>query len=188
MEYSKENIKILTKKIYQSRLRLLSNHPFFGVLVLDLLFSLDDKIKTFSTDGKTIYFNPNYLSRLSEYELDFCLLHEIMHIILKHPFKKNNYSDKNVYHLACDIVVNSNIINALSSSFSKITIQGHVIPHLSPDGREGYLCSVQEIYDLLLKTSKKKNHKIIKASCIIQNLMNMIQTFQFIFRELTFNH
>ena len=97
MEFSKENINNLTKKIYSSRLRLLTNHPFFGVLVLDLLFALDEKTRTFSTDGKTIFFNPNYLSKLSDYELDFCLLHEIMHIILKHPFKKSNYSDKNVY-------------------------------------------------------------------------------------------
>ena len=172
MEYSKENINNLTKKIYNSRLRLLTNHPFFGVLVLDLLFALDDKIRTFSTDGKTIYFNPNYLSKLSDYELDFCLLHEIMHIILKHPFKKSNYSDKNIYHAACDIVVNSNIINSLSPFFSNLTIQGHIIPHTSPDGKEGYLCSVQEIYDLLIKKQRKKDKKINKNKSIDDGFQN----------------
>ena len=87
MDYSNKG-KELTRKVYYSRMRILSNHPFFGMLILDVKFRLDSEEKTFSTDGTTISFNPIFLEKLNEEELDICLLHSIMHIVLKHPFRR----------------------------------------------------------------------------------------------------
>ena len=47
MDYSNK-INQLTKKIYYSRLRMLTNHPFFGVFALDMKYTLDSKEKTFA--------------------------------------------------------------------------------------------------------------------------------------------
>ena len=73
MDYSNKG-KELTKKVYYSRMRILSNHPFFGMLILDVKFRLDSEEKSFSTDGTTIYFNPTFLEKLKEEELDISFL------------------------------------------------------------------------------------------------------------------
>ena len=164
---SLDKVKQLTKKIYDSRLRMLTNHPFFGMLSLNLKYTLSNKIETFSTNGKAISFNVNYLDLLTSEELDFCILHCLMHIVLKHPFRAHKYSNKEIYNLACDIIVNSNILYSLDLIGKKeIIIQGIKMPHLTLDNQEGYLFTVDEIYnDLISKLNKEPK----------QNLNNLIK-------------
>ena len=148
---SLNKVKILTKKIYDSRLRMITNHPFFGMLSLNIKYSLSNKIDTFTTNGKSIVFNMDYLELLTSEELDFCILHCLMHIVLKHPFKARKYQNKELYNLACDIVVNSNILYSLDLINKKeITIQGIKMPHLTFDNKEGYLFTVDEVYNNLI--------------------------------------
>lgn len=151
MDYSKK-VNELTRKIYYSRLRMLTNHPFFGVLALDMKYSLDSKIESFTTDGTTITFNPNFLDRLgSEEEVDICILHSIMHTILKHPFKEKDYKNKRIYNLACDIVVNSNILYSADLIGKKeLVVLGQILPHKVPNGKEGYEFTTKEVYEMLM--------------------------------------
>ena len=157
MDYSNKG-KELTRKVYYSRMRILSNHPFFGMLILDVKFRLDSEEKTFSTDGTTISFNPIFLEKLNEEELDICLLHSIMHIVLKHPFRESNYANKELYNLACDIVVNSNILYSIGglSSKKELIVQGQILPHKTPNGEEGFKYSTQEVYNMLMKGKVEK--------------------------------
>lgn len=161
MDYSNKQIE-LTRKVYYSRMRILSNHPFFGMLVLDMKFRFDSEEKSFSTDGTNICFNPNYLDLLKEDELDICLLHCIMHVVLKHPFREKEYENKELYNLACDIVVNSNILYSISgvSNKKELVVLGKVLPHKTPNGEEGYKYSTQEVYWMLLNgRAEKPKHK-----------------------------
>lgn len=157
MDYSNKG-KELTRKIYYSRMRILSNHPFFGMLILDVKFKLDTEEKSFSTDGTNIIFNPMFLDKLSEEELDICLLHSIMHIVLKHPFRESNYANKELYNLACDIVVNSNILYSIGglSSKNELIVQGQILPHKTPNGQEGFKYSTQEVYSMLMEGKVEK--------------------------------
>lgn len=157
MGYSNKQVE-LTRKVYYSRMRVLSNHPFFGMLVLDLKFRFDSEEKTFSTDGTNIYFNPNYLDLLKEEELDICILHCIMHIVLKHPFREVEYENKELYNLACDIVVNSNILYSISgvSNKKELVVLGKILPHKTPTGEEGYKYSTKEVYWMLLNGRAEK--------------------------------
>ena len=157
MDYSNKG-KELTRKVYYSRMRILSNHPFFGMLILDVKFRLDSEEKTFSTDGTSISFNPTFLDKLKEEELDICLLHSIMHIVLKHPFRDANYANKELYNLACDIVVNSNILYSIGglSSKKELIVQGQILPHKTPNGEEGFKFSTQEVYNMLMKGKVEK--------------------------------
>lgn len=156
MDYSSK-VNEYKKKIYYSRLRMLTNHPFFGLFALDMKYSINEKEKTFSTNGYAITFNPNFLEMLSEEEVDICILHCILHTILKHPFKEKKYENKAMYNLACDIVVNSNILFSIDKIGQKeLKILGQKLPHLAPDGKEGYLYSSDDIYYMLLKSRTKK--------------------------------
>ena len=157
MDYSNKG-KELTRKVYYSRMRILSNHPFFGMLILDVKFRLDSEEKTFSTDGTSISFNPTFLDKLKEEELDICLLHSIMHIVLKHPFRENNFANKELYNLACDIVVNSNLLYSIGglSNKKELIVQGQILPHRTPIGDEGYKHSTLEVYNMLMEGRVEK--------------------------------
>ena len=129
----------------------MSNHPFFGVILHDLKFVFSTKIDSFSTDGETICFNPYYLKDLSEYEVDVCILHVLIHISLKHHIRYPNVTDNRLLEQACDIVANSNLMVSLDNNMQEIMVQGRVLPHKSLSGTEGYKLTVDDIYNELLK-------------------------------------
>ena len=109
MELSDINIREYTKRILLSRLRLLCNNGFFGMLLMHMRFGLDCDCESAYTNGKKICFSPQFLDKLSDGELDFIMMHEVMHVALKHCLRGKNYEPER-FNIACDIVVNSNIL------------------------------------------------------------------------------
>jgi len=162
MDISKDNINKAINRLETCRLRILTGNAFFGNILLNMEFAIDNSIATFSCFDKKMYYNLDYLLSLSDYELDITVLHSLLHIILKHPFRNiNNIYDKDLYHEACDIVVNSNILNSKENNKvgSDLIVKGEKLPHLTPSGEEGHLYSVDEIYEMLLKTKGIKKQK-----------------------------
>ena len=129
----------------------MNSHPFFGVVLHDLKFVFSTHTDTFSTDGETITFNPYYLKDLSPYEIDVCILHVLIHISLKHHLRYPNIAEDQLMQRACDIVANSNLMYSLNNHMQEIMVQGRVLPHKSPKGVEGYLLSVEDVYQSLLQ-------------------------------------
>ena len=171
MESSKIDINALSRKLYFSRIRIMSSHPFFGVILHDLKMVYNTKVDTFSSDGETIFFNPYYLKDLSDFEVDVCLLHVLIHISLKHHLRYPDIKDNQILQRACDIVTNSNMMYSLNNHMKEIIVQGKVLPHKAPNGKEGYLCSVEEVYQSLLGNlnySQKKSKRSSGDIDIIQ--------------------
>lgn len=160
MELTKEKTRELALKLQQSRLRLLENQPFYGLLLLHLKFSLDINAGTAYTDGERIAFQPEFLDSLSSSEVDFILMHEILHTALGHVWRGKDYEDHDVFNYATDIVVNSNILYSNGMNLDTITVesQGESMHNL-PDGREGYNFSAEEIYPIIYEWHQKKNPK-----------------------------
>ena len=84
MVLSEEKQREYMKRLLMSRLRLLVNNGFYGLLLMHMIFTLDEKCETAATDGKRIYFGPKFLDEISDSELDFVLMHEILHVALQH--------------------------------------------------------------------------------------------------------
>ena len=93
------------KKIQESRGRLLSTMPFFGLLLMYLKFVAVPGMKKISTNGKCIYFSPDFLEKLYEKEIDYILCHQILHIVYGHIWRDRDLSGDD-YHFACDIFLN----------------------------------------------------------------------------------
>ena len=149
MELSEAKIKTYIKRILTSRLRLLSTNGFFGILLMHTKFGLDDECKTAYTNGRRICFSPNFLDSLSDKELDFILMHEIMHIALKHCSRGKKHEPLR-FNVACDIVVNSNILLSNNMDEKSITLKKYGISmHLAPDGKEGYEYTAEQVYEML---------------------------------------
>ena len=159
MEVSDVDLKKITTRILLSRMRLLHSNGFFGLLLMYMKLSLADHNETAWTDCKDkIWFNPEFVKSLTDKELDYVLMHEIMHVVLKHS-ERVDLRDRELFNIAADIVVNSNIMHANSDSPDSISLKefGGEQMHLTPDGNEGWMHTVEEVY--LMIDSKQSNKK-----------------------------
>lgn len=155
MDISDNCAKECSRRLLMSRMRLLSSRPFYGLLLMHMRFALDTECETAYTDGVKIAFSPEFMGELSDNELDFVLMHEIMHVALFHCFRGLDGDPYN-FNVACDIVVNSNIMNAAGNA-SAITLSNYgVSMHIAPDGKEGYLYTAEEVYAMLPSQKKKR--------------------------------
>ena len=157
------------KRLILARMRLLSTNGFFGLLLMHAQFALDFTIETAATDGAKIYFSPKFMDNLSDKELDFVLMHEIMHIAFGHCLRGKN-KDPHLFNIACDVVINSNILQA--NGWDKSTISLRVwgeSMHLTPDGEEGCEFTAEQVYEKLINKVNNKIRKKPNSSANSQN-------------------
>ena len=91
------NRQELTKKIFTARSRILYKNGFFGNLLLSLKLAYTTDISTAATDGKYIYFNEEFMSSLNMEEIEFILMHEIMHVALNH-MERSKGKNQEIYN------------------------------------------------------------------------------------------
>ena len=157
MSLTSDEVKKYTQKLLLSRFRILNRHGFYGLLLMHMGFGLDEACDTAYTDGYRINFSPVFLESLSNDEVDFVLMHEILHVVLKHCFRGRKV-DPYLFNIACDIVVNSNILYSKNMNLKYITLEKYgESMHLAPNGKEGYLYTAEEVYNMLIKDSLAKN-------------------------------
>lgn len=123
--------------------------PFFATLALFARFIPSKQLTTAATDGKHIFYNPDYLHSLPVAQQDGFLLHEVLHAALLHV-PRQGVREAELWNIAADIVVNG-------------IISKQDIFELPPGGlRDEKLedLSVEEIYELLLKN--KNNSQSLK--------------------------
>jgi len=150
MQLTEDKKKECIQKILLSRVRILNEYPFYGLLLMHMQFGLDETEETAYTTGEKICFSPEFLLGLTDKEIDFVLMHEILHVALKHCQRSKEYN-KELFNIACDIVVNSNILKSCDMDKSRITINGSSeLMHIAPDGNEGYMYTAEEVYEMLI--------------------------------------
>lgn len=161
MELSEKDKIRYTRRILIARMRILAKNGFYGLLLMHTKFALDESVETAATDGNKIIFAPSFMDRLTDIELVFVLHHEIMHIVLRH-ISRTGTRDKFLFNVACDIVVNSNILYANGNDLSSITIGAEgASMHKAPDGCEGYHYTAEEVYDMLIHEGKDADGYIL---------------------------
>ena len=151
MEVSNAKLKEYTRRIMIARMRLLCNNGFYGLLLMHMKMNISDEMDTAWYDLKDkLYFNPDFLEQVSDRELDYVLMHLLLHVVLKHLNRKGDFEDK-YYDQAADIVVNSNILRANERNLASISLEnfGGLQPHMVPSGDDGWKYSVEEVYQML---------------------------------------
>lgn len=149
MVLSDEKKREYMKRLLLSRMRILCNNGFYGLLLMHMIYSIDENCETAATDGKRIYFGPEFLEQLNDTELDFVMMHEILHVVLQHCLRQGD-RDNEQFNIACDIVVNSNILLSENMNIKAITLRhfGESM-HLAPGGKEGYEYTAEQVYNML---------------------------------------
>ena len=149
MVLSDEKNREYRKRLLLSRLRILCSNGFYGLLLMHMTYSIDESCETAATDGHRIVFGPEFLDDLSDSELDFVMMHEILHVVLQHFFRQGD-RDNERFNIACDIVVNSNILLSENMNLNAITLKKYgESMHLAPDGKEGYEYTAEQVYEML---------------------------------------
>ena len=166
MEISNEKARQYINRLLLARMRILCNHGFYGLLLMHMIYSIDEGCETAYTDGERIAFSPTFLEELSDKELDFVMMHEILHVVLRHCLRGED-KDNERYNIAADIVINSTIMHENDDKASSITLSKYgESMHIAPDGKEGYFYTAEEVYEMLKskqKDSDSGNEKSKKA-------------------------
>src|SRR3989344_6901783 len=104
----------IKEKIIRERVQLLLHRPFFGHLTLGLelkelspeeLEALPPECRTMATDGKRLYYNPAFVSRLDPKVLQTILAHETMHCALGHLWRQEKRKQLK-WNYATDYAIN----------------------------------------------------------------------------------
>lgn len=136
----------LHELIVKERLILLDKYPFFGYLALclELVETPELPIPTMATDGKHLFFDPDFVKNTPPGQLRGIIAHEVLHCALQHLWRIGK-REKMKWNYATDFAIN--LI---------VTREGLELPPgvLLDKKYEGM--SAERIYDLLpdLKTIK----------------------------------
>lgn len=139
-------VKNTVRRMTEERALLIKNNPFFGHLSMGLQLACAP-CKTACTDGSRLIFDPAFAEKLSDQELQFVILHEVLHCVFRHCIRGKRLHSV-LYNIACDIVVNSTILAMWGQE--SMMIAGEKAMHLAPDGKEGREYNAEEIYQMLI--------------------------------------
>ena len=122
---------------------------FFGAMMLFANIVESRKIDTAATDGINIFVNKDFLLSLSSTQQNALMLHEVLHMALLHVTRRGS-RDPKIWNIAADIVVNDLIIRNTPFRLPKDAI-------IDKSFRD---CSVEFIYEALLKKNKHKTFSL----------------------------
>jgi predicted metal-dependent peptidase len=129
------------QKLHKARAALVTGHPFFGSLALNLRLEERADISTCATDGICWFYNPDFVNECSVEELTGVGAHETAHLAGLHPFRiKGRKMGR--WNIACDESINPILIDA-----------GLKLPKGALRTREYRGLSAEEIYAKLPKGS-----------------------------------
>lgn len=127
--------------------KMLVKYPFFGSVVASVDYKENTNIPTVGTDGKTIYYNPEYLEGLSIEEQTFIFAHEVCHIAFNHILRSEGKEPK-LWNMATDGVINQ---------FLKQ--DGLKMVHGGVDMAEAINYDAEQLYEKLLQEKQQNQQK-----------------------------
>jgi predicted metal-dependent peptidase len=100
------DINALTATVHQRITAMVLRHPFFSTCILNLDVK-ESPCGTACTDGTVLLWDPEFIAELSREEVSGLLAHEIMHVVLLHPFRiQKGYHDHRLCNIAMDYEIN----------------------------------------------------------------------------------
>ena len=93
-------------QLTKARTTLILDHCFFGQLALRLKLVEDTSVKTLAVDGKSIFYNPDFVASLSPALTLAANAHEVMHCVFDH-FSRRGDRDPKKWNIAGDYVNNA---------------------------------------------------------------------------------
>jgi predicted metal-dependent peptidase len=95
--------------ITKAKASLILDQPFFASLLLSMPIIEDNSIPTIGVDGERIYYNREFMEKLTLPETVFLLAHETMHCVFQHMHRRGA-KNHNKYNIAGDYIINDILV------------------------------------------------------------------------------
>ena len=92
-------------RVMRVRSQLVSEEIGYSGILLNLTLVPSWNVKTLAVDGKSIYYNPRFVSTMSDKDLKTALLHEGGHVIIKHHLRRGTRNAR-LWTVAGDFIIN----------------------------------------------------------------------------------
>lgn len=137
----------------EARRKLLNDQPFVGSVAmnLDIIPTRDFRNPTACTDMNHIYFDIDFLSKLSPEDTLFVLGHEIWHVCMAHGLRTEG-REHEMANIAADLEVNQ-LLKSDGFTVPKMGLMPNMFNF--PEG-----LSFEEYYELLLNNQKNKKNQM----------------------------
>lgn len=135
------DMAVVKDRLAKARIKLVLDHPFYGVISMQLPVVWTEAVPTAAVDGRKMYFNPEFVHGLTDPQLVFLIAHECMHLMLSHCTRRGNRDPKR-WNIAGDYIGNEFLINDKIGEF----IPGGLF---DPSLTENLTLSTEQVYDKL---------------------------------------
>lgn len=98
-------------KIEKAMAQLILHQPFFATILMRMRVIESPERPTMSTDGKHLWYNPEFVETLTEREVEGVLCHEALHPAMLHHLRKNGREHWK-WNRACDYAINPIVLDA----------------------------------------------------------------------------
>ena len=137
----------IVEKLTTARVGLLLKAPFFGNMATRMkIIDASEWCPTAATNGRTFYYNKDFVNKLSVKKLEFLFGHEILHCVFDH-FGRVGSRDRMLSNIAQDYAVNQILVDErIGEKITEVQIcYDHKYRGLA----------WEEIYDLLYEKAEK---------------------------------
>lgn len=100
----------LMKRLSKAKTSLILESPFIGSVALNMPMTLSTEVKTATTNGKRVLYNPEFIEPLTDEELKFLVAHECLHPMLEHNYRRGSRDPKK-WNKAADFVINQLLVD-----------------------------------------------------------------------------
>lgn len=140
----------IVKSITRAKIQLLLQQPFFGTMATGLEIILTDSenhswCSTAATDGRRLYMNRGFVSRLTFDELLFVVAHEVLHVVYDHLSRRQG-RDPEYYNMAADYVINYTLVRNKIGTMPPVGLYNE---------QYNDEMTSEQVYDLLMKNQVK---------------------------------
>jgi predicted metal-dependent peptidase len=101
----------IEQKLSKALTMLIMREPFFASVAMALDYIPDTKRKTGSTNGKAVFYNPQFIEKCTLEEVEFFLAHEVMHITQLHHTRQGLREHK-LWNKAADLAINPLLVES----------------------------------------------------------------------------
>ena len=143
--------------ILELRTNLMRDLPFYGEMLSHFDIVESSISQTAATEGRRIYYNPGFFEELSKGACNYVIMHELLHIILRHPYRAYG-KNKIIWNVASDYVVNA-MLDEIIKEYSRHQYEQSVVFEKPPCGcfmNNYYGESVEQLYHIIYERNKDK--------------------------------
>lgn len=119
MEYiqaDEDQIKLAENELLRTKIQVMSRSEwvFFSTIIMSLHHYISTEVPTAATDGKNVMYNPTFFLNLTLDERIGLLLHEVMHVVFQHMFRREDMDPSlfRKWNVAGDYVINLELVNS----------------------------------------------------------------------------